>query len=306
VRVRLLWTIAVLAPFVALVWADFNHNLGVPCLWLFFLALLVALLATMELRPLLAPIDLLPTSFDCLLGVTLVIATSGVPVFWPLFFHQPYPEDCPVGRLGCTLLGLVLAMGVALLQQMGRYRQPRGNAIIKAALVTFTAAYLGVCVSLLLCLRTFHSNEWGMVALVSTIAVVKLADAGAYLAGRSFGRRPLAPLLSPKKTVEGAAGAIIAAIASSLVCRWLLVPQMVPKTNLQADSWLNWLILGVLLGIAGILGDLAESLIKRDAGQKDSSRWLPGLGGMLDLLDSILSAAPVAYVAWSMGLIGPK
>ena len=67
----------------------------------------------------------------------------------------------------------------------------------------------------------------------------------------------------------------------------------------------NHLVYGLLVSVAGIVGDLAESLLKRDAGVKDSSTWLPGFGGVLDLLDSLLVAAPVAYMCWMIGLVGP-
>jgi phosphatidate cytidylyltransferase len=68
--------------------------------------------------------------------------------------------------------------------------------------------------------------------------------------------------------------------------------------------WLGWLIYGILLGGAGMLGDLAESLLKRDVGRKDSSDWLPGFGGVLDIVDSLLLAAPVAWACWRFGLVG--
>jgi phosphatidate cytidylyltransferase len=71
----------------------------------------------------------------------------------------------------------------------------------------------------------------------------------------------------------------------------------------DAPDW-GWIIYALLVSIAGLLGDLAESLLKRDAGVKDSSTWMPGFGGALDLLDSILAAAPVAYVWWVAGLVG--
>jgi len=69
-------------------------------------------------------------------------------------------------------------------------------------------------------------------------------------------------------------------------------------------AWWRWLIFGIVVGGTGIAGDLAESLLKRDLGRKDSSRWMPGFGGVLDLLDSLLFAAPVAYVCWALGLVG--
>src|SRR5439155_16610219 len=116
----------------------------------------------------------------------------------------------------------------------------------------------------------------------------KCADIGAYFTGRSLGRHPMAPVLSPKKTWEGAAGGLVlAALATVLISR--LEPSLVPGGMGGAAG------LGAVLGIAGMLGDLAESLIKRDCGRKDASQVVPGFGGVLDILDSIIFAAPVAY-----------
>jgi phosphatidate cytidylyltransferase len=112
----------------------------------------------------------------------------------------------------------------------------------------------------------------------------------------------MTPLLSPGKTWEGAAGAVVfAAFAAWLV----LILWVEHKGTVGADSQspLPWLVYGVLVGVVGLLGDLAESLLKRDLGRKDSSSWMPGFGGVLDLLDSILFAAPVAYLLWIAGLV---
>ncbi len=104
------------------------------------------------------------------------------------------------------------------------------------------------------------------------MAVVKLGDTGAYTVGRLFGRHKMAPVLSPGKTWEGAAGGIVFAVLGS----WLvfhLMPQAMGFTLAQA-SW-SWLLFGPVVGVAGIVGDLAESLFKRDMGRKDSSTWMP-------------------------------
>jgi phosphatidate cytidylyltransferase len=79
---------------------------------------------------------------------------------------------------------------------------------------------------------------------------------------------------------------------------------MRPAPNIAAAPAWGWLAYGLIVGVAGMLGDLAESLIKRDLGRKDSSDWMPGFGGVLDVLDSILFAAPVAYLCWALGLVG--
>jgi len=129
-----------------------------------------------------------------------------------------------------------------------------------------------------------HGEWWTLAALI----IVVFTDVGAYASGLAFGRHKLAPVISPGKTWEGFAGSIVVAVAFGAV----LAPLM-----LQQPWWVG-AIMGVLLALVGTAGDLTESLIKRDLGIKDISTWLPGHGGFLDRLDSILPSAVVAYVIY--------
>ena len=149
-------------------------------------------------------------------------------------------------------------------------------------------------------------NRYGLIAWLSLVIVVKSSDIGQYVVGRMFGRHKLAKMLSPGKTWEGAIGGI----GFALLGAWLSLGPLARVLGCPSGrGWLAWLsgcfCYAVLVGIAGIVGDLAESMLKRDAGVKDSSHWLPGFGGVLDLLDSLLVAAPVAYALWVVGLVGP-
>jgi len=150
----------------------------------------------------------------------------------------------------------------------------------------------------------YHDNQWGMTALLSVIIIVKVSDSGAYTVGRTFGKHKMAPRLSPGKTIEGAIGGVITACLTSWLVFQFLVPVLVDEPG-SPTRLLATIVYGLIVAIAGMLGDLAESLIKRDCEQKDSSRWLPGLGGVLDVLDSVLAAAPAAFVCWAVGLVGP-
>jgi phosphatidate cytidylyltransferase len=107
----------------------------------------------------------------------------------------------------------------------------------------------------------------------------------------------MAPVLSPGKTIEGALGGIAFACLGSWLALDVLFPAMTGGDELPPRLWLAY---GAVIGLCGMAGDLAESLLKRDVGRKDSSDWLPGFGGVLDLLDSVLFAAPVAYVWWNL------
>ena len=114
-------------------------------------------------------------------------------------------------------------------------------------------------------------------------------------------------MLSPGKTVEGAVGALVfACLGSWATFRWP-VRWLVPVTQGQSagtSPWWGWILFGLLVGGTGLMGDLAESMLKRDVGRKDSSSWLPGFGGVLDILDSILLAAPVAWLCWALRVVG--
>ncbi len=137
--------------------------------------------------------------------------------------------------------------------------------------------------------RSESGEITGQYYLIFLILVTKFSDMGAYVFGSLFGRHPFAPHISPKKTWEGFFGALI----SSLLGAWWLYSLMPGKLLLFRFEDVT--ILGLLLGVAAVVGDLAESIIKRSAHAKDSSHILPGIGGTLDLIDSLLFTAPLLY-----------
>ena len=135
--------------------------------------------------------------------------------------------------------------------------------------------------------------------IVYLVVVVKASDVGAYFTGSSFGRHKMFPRISPGKTWEGLAGGFVAGIIASLVVYWLwrAPGPGLPTAEFGSLSltWTHAWILGVLLSAIGVVGDLVESLLKRSAGLKDSGCIFPGMGGILDVLDSLLFAAPALY-----------
>jgi phosphatidate cytidylyltransferase len=114
----------------------------------------------------------------------------------------------------------------------------------------------------------------------------------------------MSPILSPGKTVEGAVGGLVTGAVASWAYFQFVVPQITGSDLPAAPWWGSW-VYGLVIAIAGMTGDLVESLIKRDVSRKDSSSWLPGLGGVLDVLDSLLLAAPAALLCWLGGIVGP-
>jgi phosphatidate cytidylyltransferase len=121
------------------------------------------------------------------------------------------------------------------------------------------------------------------------IAVTKFSDMGAYLVGSLIGKHQMIPHISPKKTWEGFCGALALSLFASLGL-YKLMPG-----HLSILTWTHAVILGLLLGFAAVIGDLAESIIKRSTGVKDSGNFLPGIGGILDLIDSLLFTAPLLF-----------
>jgi len=156
---------------------------------------------------------------------------------------------------------------------------------------------------------------WGVGALGAWIVSVKMGDIGAYAVGRLFGKNKMSPTISPGKTTEGALGGLAFALIGSWVSfhgivigPWIHfhgIAQLAPPyTESLPGLPSGWIIFGVLMGSVGMLGDLAESLLKRDVGCKDSSDWMPGFGGVLDILDSLLLSAPIAWLCWLIGIVG--
>lgn len=147
----------------------------------------------------------------------------------------------------------------------------------------FIVMYLGVLMSFMgLTLELAEGWAWLILVLASTFA----ADTGAYFAGKKLGKHLLAPRISPAKTVEGFLGGLVSSIASAFIVKYLLF------NNLSIfDVW----VVGGLIGLTGPLGDLAESLIKRSVGVKDSGKLIPGHGGLLDRIDAALFTSPVIY-----------
>ena len=165
-------------------------------------------------------------------------------------------------------------------------RHETQGALTAASAALLALIYLGTLPGFLLAIRRWHS-AW---VVVGIILVIKASDIGAYFTGRAIGRHKLIPWLSPGKTWEGLAGGVA---ASALVAIGLVA---LSNEFAASDSPL-WLaaIGGGLLALAGVLGDLTASLFKRDAGIKDSGKSIPGFGGVLDVIDSLVLAAPVAY-----------
>ncbi len=173
-------------------------------------------------------------------------------------------------------------------------RQNVEGVMVATGALLFAMIYLGLLLGFFLLLRRDHSPWW----IVGIILVTKAADIGAYFTGRAIGRHKLIPWLSPGKTWEGLAGGIVFAALIGLAFAFMS-SSLVDESD-HVPLWLG-IVCGSVFAIVGLFGDLTVSLFKRGAGLKDSSSVLPGMGGVLDVLDSPLMVAPVAY--WMLHIL---
>lgn len=305
---RVVVSTVLIASFTALAWADATAFMGVPpAWWLLPILVLFAVGGVNELVHLFNVHDLLMPAWTLRGGV---VATFLSVAFGTQWFVMKTGGAAPVAALSWALAAFTVAAGCLFVLEVIGYR-PQGRSLERLAAGFFILAYLGVPMAFMVSLRLLcvenlgveqrGPDHLGILPLVSMVAVVKAGDIAAYLVGSLVGATKMAPVLSPGKTWEGAA----ASLAGSAAAAWLVLEGLgmaVPGLAVTVQPGGGWVAFGLLVGGAGMLGDLAESLIKRESGAKDSGHSLGGLGGVLDLIDSLLFAAPVAWALWATGL----
>jgi phosphatidate cytidylyltransferase len=290
-RWRLLLSVLFIAGMAGLCWLDWHASR--PGIVLLPLAIVAALLAAGELLAMLRKRGHDPLAWVVYGGVLITLLFAALPGLWP----GP--------GVGWIAAGFAVSVLLAFVGELKRY-DGSGRATTNLAISVFAIAYVGGLIGFLIQLRLVGggSGRLGMLALVSMIAIVKSSDIGQYTAGRVFGKHKLAPVVSPGKTWEGVCGGVMFALVAGWLIMTYVAEAMLPG-GWFLDMWIGRVALyAIALVAAGLIGDLAESLLKRDAGVKDSSSWMPGFGGVLDLLDSLMGAAPIAYLFWAMGWVG--
>jgi phosphatidate cytidylyltransferase len=187
------------------------------------------------------------------------------------------------GHLIVTVAGILLIAAWRLVALVIPSKRTTASLVLRdigsGAFVVLYVMFLG---SFFVLLTSRGGGQWWTLA---ALIVVVSVDTGAYVAGLSFGKHPMAPSISPKKTWEGFAGSVAAAVLAGVLSAIFMLQQ----------PWWVGIILGLTFVLTATVGDLTESLIKRDLGTKDMSTWLPGHGGLLDRLDSALPSAAAAY-----------
>ena len=209
-------------------------------------------------------------------GLVGTAAVATMPA-WLQWAHLP----------GMTFMGLII-LGI-FVEQMIRHRVV--DALRRIACTSLAVMYVGVGLALMLLIRM----RWGVPVLVLFLTAVKITDVGAYFTGSAFGKHKLIVWLSPGKSWEGLFGGIAAAAGACVLATWLLEIDIFGPPMSACTIW-RTMLFGAVVGAAGQLADLCESLLKRSSGLKDSGALLPEFGGILDIIDSPLLAAPVAVV----------
>ena len=296
---RLISAAILISTLVLLLYFDYHlgndSSLGRPGLILGVLGMVTAVLAAGEFADMFSNAASKVNSLVLMIASFAMMVVTCMPTLW-----RDFPADCQLGRFGFAFSGVVVGIVVLFFFEKLTFvasSEPRGEIVDRIGRGVLCVVYLSVLFAFFLNHRFLgRDNLLGLFAIVNLVTTVKLSDAAAYFSGKALGTRKLAPQLSPGKTLEGTIGGLVGGCAGVAFCVYVVAPYLFGLTIDKAWWWV--LMYGILVTLAGVFGDLAESLIKRDTHTKDSSRWLPGLGGVLDVVDSLVFAAPVSYLLW--------
>ena len=289
---RLLMSAILVPSVIGLFWLD--HRIGDSAWVLLIFSLFVAFRNSYELTDLMR-VRCMKPSFPVTLILSLCVVLAGWAHTW-LPSHWVGKSELLVS-LGFQ--GGMLGIGFCLLLAWEAfcYDQP-GQSMESLGCNLITVFYAGGLMALTSQLRWFPNSQIGYFVIASMIICVKAGDTFAYTFGRLWGKRKMAPKLSPGKTGMGLVGAIV----GSTLGGWLWLTFAGPLFASNPRPAALWIVLAysASIGLIGLVGDLCESLIKRDVQKKDSAALMPGFGGLLDLLDSPLFAGPFALLWWQL------
>lgn len=257
-----------------------NNGKGIGGAGIVALLMLIVPIATLELSKLFAAENVRPYLSVSVIGSGLLVIHA---------FLTQFDEFKPYGASTLAFIIVFVPLTAALRRALVKESQ---EAIVRMAGSVLSTLYLGGLAWFLVALRVKTSSHFqgSTMTVLMILLVVKFTDIGAFFGGKAFGKHKLIPWLSPGKTWEGLFFGLLAAGLVGMVCAWWIIGMEWPKA----------FAFGVVIGGIGQIGDLLESLMKRDAEVKDSGSLIPGFGGILDVIDSPLLAAPVAYLVFSL------
>jgi phosphatidate cytidylyltransferase len=283
---------AILVPaIIALFWLD--HRLGTSAWILLGFCLFIAVRNSYELTDLLKVRSIRPSFY-----ATAVLSCLVVFAAWGHHFlaeNSTGTTSSLLSSLGCIGTAFTLSFLALLTFEATRFREP-GRSMESLGGNLLTVFYAGGLTAVTAQMRWYPNPQVGYFAIASMIICVKSGDTFAYTFGRLWGKRKLAPILSPGKTRMGLVGAIFGSMLGGWL--WLTFAGSLFAESITTGSLWNTLAYSAAIGMIGLVGDLCESLIKRDVQKKDSAVLMPGFGGLLDLLDSPLFAGPFALAWW--------
>lgn len=192
-----------------------------------------------------------------------------------------------MNRTSNVVVVIILVLLVLITTIRALFRQ-EGNPLLNIMATLSGVCYVSLSLATLMDLRTgFRIGSEHAVLVISIMVAIWICDSAAYFTGRAFGRHKLFERISPKKTWEGAIGGAIGGVVGMVVMQQVFLSQL---------RFIDAIVLGLIAGVFGQLGDLVESLVKRDAGVKDSSQLIPGHGGLLDRFDSLIVVSPLVWM----------
>lgn len=215
-------------------------------------------------------------------------ADAGIAYLGAAALFTGFVFDAPAKAPDLILATLALFLTVVLISQAFRFQKDFSKMLTGVGVTVFGVLYVAFLGGYLVAMRMGFENRPNLSShlLAYFFLVIFASDIGAYFAGRALGKHKLAPAISPGKTVEGLVGGIVAAAGGAALATFWFFPELPYQFSIP---------LAIVLAVVGVLGDLAESAIKRGAGAKDAASILPGHGGFLDRLDSLLFGAPILY-----------
>jgi phosphatidate cytidylyltransferase len=265
----------------------------------FLLAAAALFAAARELNGLLEVTSARPSKNSVIGGVGALLVANWVPHLAEYDGSEDgvaallYDPARPLDVLAWPFLVFVAVLMTSFVVQSLQFDKP-GRTMAKISGTILAIAYIGLLGSFTIQMRWFEGHLQGILALVFLIATAKGADTGAYTLGRLAGRHKLWPQLSPHKTIEGALGGLAFGVAAALLVAAIARNAL----HVPTLDWSHAAVYGIVVAAVAQLGDLMESMIKRDCERKDASHLVPGFGGVLDVLDSLIFAGPVAYALW--------